>query len=197
MNSGLSSDSSQCLGSPYASREPLGIIVAQSPATNLALVLNQFLHGHAQIFEGFRSTHVAVPVGLVEPKLAASSALRTLKSNDYRYFVAGGTCGGQSPYFCSSSSSLSVADSLEVEPGATRQNKRRVVAVAKDQNSHFPLLIVIWVVVQAVDAFSFLIVHALVHFLGCGSCYCHSIVNAFHSLRVVSGWIDTVNHKFH
>ena len=93
MNSGLSSDSSQCLGSPYASREPLGIIVAQSPATNLALVLNQFLHGHAQIFEGFRSTHVAVPVGLVEPKLAASSALRTLKSNDYRYFVAGGTCG--------------------------------------------------------------------------------------------------------
>ena len=35
---------------------------------------------------------LAAPVGLVESKLAASSALQTLKSIDYRYFVAGGTC---------------------------------------------------------------------------------------------------------
>ena len=77
------------------------------------------------------------------------------------------------------------------------ESNASIVAVAKGQNSHLPLLIVILVVVQAVDAFSFLIAHALVHFLGRGSCYCHSIVNAFHSLHVVSGWIDTVNHKFH
>lgn len=64
----------QCLGRPSTRGQAVGIVIAQSPTTNLS-VLNQSLHGKDQVFKGRGSTHAppicaTLIVNIVHERLA-------------------------------------------------------------------------------------------------------------------------------